>query len=170
MLPVILFVIGGATLALALGYISPDGEPIPLALRIFIGAIGAILLLAAYSVMRFRMKRRAAYAGGRETRGTARLRHLPGEDDSAAHVMFANSHTEWLTSIERASLKGLEDKLQEGVKATAYLGEDDRIYGLDIDGRRTKLSGPGYAFEGKLKERIERVEQRFRGGAGKHSE
>ena len=129
-------------MALALGYIPLDGEPIPLALRIFIGAIGAILLLAAYSVMRFRMKRRAAYAGGRETRGTARLRHLPGEDDSGAQVMFANNHTEWMMSIERGSLKGLEDRLQEGVKATAYLGEDDRIYGLDIEGRRTKLSGP----------------------------
>ncbi|WJY17709.1 hypothetical protein QQS45_08620 [Alteriqipengyuania flavescens] len=129
----------------------------PLALRIFDGANGAILLLAVYSVMRFRMKRRAAYAGGRETRGTACLRHVPGEDDSAAHVMFANNHTEWLMSIERGRLKGLKDRLPEGIKATAYLGEDDRIYGLD------------YAFEDKLKERIERAEQRFRSGAGKRS-
>ncbi|MBY6129562.1 hypothetical protein KUW15_12635 [Qipengyuania aquimaris] len=133
---------------------------IPVALAVFIGILGLILVLAGISHAKLRILRRRAYAGGRERRGTVRYLKPLGEDDALAYLVFANSHSEWLMSVDTSSIRKVEGDLSEGVAARAYLGDDDKIYGLDIGKVKALPISVGEPFEGKLKERIEWAERK----------
>ncbi|MDG5749255.1 hypothetical protein P8Q88_13820 [Qipengyuania sp. XHP0207] len=147
---------GAVMIAAGLGYF-PDLEGLPLAMAVIFTLFGALLIYAAAYHGVLRMRRRRAYDGGRERRGTARLLKPADEDDATAYLLFANSHSEWLMSVEMRSISSKCDALVEGTAAKAYLGEDDRIYALEIGDARALPISPGVPFEGKLRERIERV-------------
>ena len=63
-------------------------------------------------------------------------------------------------SVDLGSLKTVKDKLSEGVPAKAYLGEDNRIYGLDIGSVKALPISPGVPYEGKLRSRMEWAERK----------
>ena len=152
---ILAIVIGAAFLGLALGFVPLDGDEPPAAMMWIIGIMGALAMLAGFSHLRLRLKRRAAYAGGRERKGTVRLFSPLGEDSDTAVLLFANSHSQWMLTVDLASVKAVKDQLAEGVAAKAYLGEDDRIYGLDIGSAKALPISPGVPYEGKLRSRME---------------
>ena len=152
--------VGAFFLAMALGFIPLGDDEPPAIMMWIIGIMGGLTLLAGISHLRLRMKRRAAYSGGRERKGTVRLFSPLGEDSDTAVLLFANSHSEWLMSVDLGSLKTVKDKLSEGVPAKAYLGDDDRIYGLDIGTVKALPISPGVPYEGKLRSRMEWAERK----------
>ena len=152
--------VGGFFLAMALGFIPLGDDEPPAAMMWFMGIMGGLTLLAGISHLRLRMKRRAAYAGGRERKGTVRLFSPLGEDSDTAVLLFANSHSQWMLTVDLGSLKAVRDQLSEGVPAKAYLGEDDRIYGLDIGSAKALPISPGVPYEGKLRSRMEWAERK----------
>lgn len=151
-------VIGLAMIAAGLG-MFPDLEEIPTFLGVIFVLFGAILVWAGIYNIWLGVQRRRAYAGGRERKGTARLFHTPTRDDGSVYVMFATSYGEWLVSVSTSGIEHLLDDLgREGVPAKAYMGTNDKLYGLDIAGVRTKTISAGDPFEGKFRERIERAQ------------
>ncbi|MXO51449.1 hypothetical protein GRI42_09055 [Erythrobacter gaetbuli] len=147
--------VGAFFLALALGLIPLGEDQPPTVMMWIIGIMGALTLLVGISHLRLRMRRRAAYSGGRERKGTVRLFSPLSEDSDTAVLLFANSHSEWLMSVDLGSLKSVKEKLSKGVQAKAYLGDDDRIYGLDIGSLKALPISPGVPYEGKLRSRME---------------
>ena len=161
--------VGAAFVAMALLGVGPDGAPLPMALRWAIGIFSLILCLAGISHLRLRLRRRQAYANGRQKRGTARLHRPlhPESDEVTAIVVFATDRAEWIMTLDLSSIKGLEHGLGEGLPARAWLGNDNYIYALDIKGKRTLPISAGMPLDRKLKDRISRAEQRMIRMAGK---
>ncbi|UOR16614.1 hypothetical protein [Qipengyuania aquimaris] len=138
----------------------PDLEDMPTFMAVIFVLFGLVLVYAGFYHARLRILRRRAYAGGRERRGTVRYLKPLGDDDALAYLVFANSHSEWLLSVDTSSIRKVEGDLSEGVAARAYLGDDDKIYGLDIGKVKALPISVGEPFEGKLKERIEWAERK----------
>ena len=158
MIGLVTIVIGLAMIAAGLG-MFPDLEEIPTILGVIFVLFGAILVWAGIYNIWLGIQRRRAYAGGRERKGTARLFHTPTGDDGSVYVLFATSYAEWMVSVSTSGIEHLLDDLGgEGVPAKAYMGTNDKLYGLDIAGVRTKAISAGDPFEGKFRERIERAQ------------
>ncbi|MBT8427700.1 MAG: hypothetical protein KJO02_06700 [Erythrobacter sp.] len=156
---VLAILVGCGLIAAAFGQI-PDLNEIPFALAIFIGVFGLILILAGISHAKLRINRRRAYAGGRDRRGTVRLFKPINEDSDVVYLVFANSHSEWLMSVDAASIRKVEGDLVEGLPARAYLGEDDRIYGLDIGAVKSLPISPGVLLDGKILKTVDWAERK----------
>lgn len=135
--------------------LSPELEDMPRALAVVILLFGVLVTWAGVNHAVLRIRRRRAYAGGRERRGKVRLLKPVGEDDDTAVLIFANTHSEWLMTIDLGSLKKFEGDFEDDMPARAYLGDDDRIYGLDIGAQKALPISPGVPYEGKLRERME---------------
>ena len=142
-----------------LGYIR-DVDPIPIAVRVIMGLFGGVLIYGGFYHGWLRIQRRRAYSGGRERQGIARLQKPLDDDDSIAFILFANSHSEWLLSVDRGSIRSIEDGLGEGLPARAYLGDDDRIYGLDVGSAKALPISVGVPYAGKLRDRVEWTERK----------
>ena len=157
-----LFAIAAGTglIALAIGIIPLGADEPPFAIKVFMVFIGLVMIMLAFSQLRLRMKRRAAYAGGRERTGTVKLLTPLGEESTSASLVFANSHSKWVMIADIGSIEKLKDGLVEGLPAKAYLGEDDRIYGLDIGTVKALPISPGVPYEGKLRSRMEWAERK----------
>ncbi|MBX7527659.1 hypothetical protein [Qipengyuania vesicularis] len=138
----------------------PDTDDMPTAISIILCLFGAVVVLAGINHGWLRIQRRRAYAGGRERRGTVRFFRPVGMDDDTSYLIFATSYGEWLLTVDSSSIRKVGDGLAEGLPARAYMGADDRIYGLDIGKVRTLPISAGIPFEGKLRERVERIEER----------
>jgi hypothetical protein len=138
----------------------PDLENMPIFMSVIFVLFGAVLIYAGAYHGWIRFQRRRAYAGGREKRGTVRLQKFSGEDDMIAYLIFATSYAEWLMSVDSSSIRKVREGLAEGLPARAYLGDDDRIYGLDIGEIKALPISVGEPYEGKLRERIEWVERK----------
>lgn len=151
--------VGCGLIAAAFGQV-PDLNDMPFALGIFIGIFGLILVLAGISHAWLRIQRRRAYAGGRERRGTVRIFQPIGDDDSHVWLLFANSHSEWVLSVDKSSIAKIEGDFDEGVPAKAYLGNNDKIYGLDIGEVKSLPISPGIPYEGKMRAMVERAEHK----------
>lgn len=156
---IIAIIAGTGMISLALGLV-PGVDPIPLFLRIVIAAFGAIVILAGAYHLWLRLQRRRAYAGGRERRGTVRLFQPISEESGIAFLLFANSHSEWLMSVDAGSIAMVRDGLDQGCPATAYLGTDDRIYGLDIGSVKALPISVGTPYDRKTRERVEWAERK----------
>lgn len=135
-------VIGIGMAAFAVGYIPMDDTP-PRAIRFIMALFGFILIWASLYHMRLRAKRRAAYNGGMEKRGTAQLYKPIGGDDATAKVVFRTSFAEWLISLDLLSLKDTLQTPEDEALASAWLGDDGCIYALDIAGVKTLPLSPG---------------------------
>lgn len=132
-------------------------------LRWMVGIIALVMLLSGVSHLRLRIRRRQAYANGRDKHGTVRL-HQPfarSTDTTTAVVIFATRYAEWIMTLDANSISGLEEKLVDGLAAKAWLGDDDHIYALDIGDKRTLPISAGMPFTGKLKDRVSKAEQRM---------
>ena len=140
----------------------PDTEDMPTFMAVILCLFGALAILAGINHGWLRIQRRRAYAGGRERRGTVRFFRPVGMEDDISYLIFATSYGEWLLTVDSSSIRKVRDGLAEGLPALAYMGTDDRIYGLDIGKVRTLPISAGIPFEGKLRERVERIEERRR--------
>lgn len=140
----------------------PDTEDMPTFMAVILCLFGALAILAGINHGWLRIQRRRAYAGGRERRGTVRFFRPVGMEDDTSYLIFATSYGEWLLTVDSSSIRKVRDGLAEGLPALAYMGTDDRIYGLDIGKVRTLPISAGIPFEGKLRERVERIEERRR--------
>lgn len=138
----------------------PDMEDMPTAMAVILTIFGAVTILAGISHLKLRINRRRAYAGGRDRRGTVRLFKPTGDDCDIVYLIFANSHSEWLMSVDAGSIRKVDGNLEEGVPARAYLGEDDRIYGLDIGAVKSLPISPGVPYDGKLRDRVDWAERK----------
>lgn len=150
--------------------VSPELEEMPTVLAVIVLLFGVVIAWAGFSHGLLRIRRHRAYAGGRERRGHVRLLKPLGADDDTAILIFANSHSEWLMTVDLGSLKAVKDKLDDGLSARAYLGDDDKIYGLDIGSAKALPISPGVPYEGKLRERIEWAERKKAEWAAKMAE
>lgn len=153
--------IGLGFIAFAVGMIPLEDDPPPLFFNVVFGVMGAIAVLASIAHLRLRIKRRFAYANGREKRGTARLHGSLGSDAATATIVFATSFQEWVMSVDAGTLGKNREGLHEGLRATAYFGDDERIYGLDIEGKRIMPISAGVPLDREMKDRLEKIERRF---------
>lgn len=146
-------------IAAGLGYF-PDLKGMPTGMAVILTLFGAIVIYAGLYHGWLRIQRRRAYAGGRDRRGTARLLRPIGEDDSTAYILFANSHSEWLLTVDSSGIRKIANGLKDGLPARGYLGNDDRVYGLDIGQVKTLPISPGVPYEGKLRKSVEWAERK----------
>ena len=151
--------VGIGLVAAGFGYVR-DIDTMPMVMKVIFVLFGGVLIYAGLYHLWLRIQRRRAYTGGRERQGTARLLKPLDEDDALAFVLFANSHSEWLMSVDRGSIRQIESGLGEGLPARAYLGNDDRIYGLDIGSTKALPISVGTPYGGKLKERVDWAERK----------
>lgn len=158
----ILAILVGLGLILAGLHQLPDLEQVPTFLAVILVLFGAVLIYGGAYHGWLRFQRRRAYTGGRERQGIARLLNPLDEDDITALITFANRHSEWLMSVDRSSIKQVEAGLGDGVPARAYLGDDDRIYALDIGTVKVLPISVGVPYDGKLRAKVERVEVKKR--------
>lgn len=128
--------IGGLFLSVASGSWLPNGEPVPLLLRIFLLIAGGAMTLASVHHGVLRLRRRAAYQYGTQVKGTIRLAECLGSDDSTATLFFETDGRSWLISVDAGGVFTLEDHPDRTLDARAYLGEDNRIYALDYQKRK----------------------------------
>ena len=161
--------VGFGLVAAALGLIR-DINAMPMAMQVVLFLFGAVLIYAGCYHLWLRIQRRRVYAGGRDRAGTAQLLRPIGEDDSSAYILFANRHSQWVLSVDLASIRTIVDGLENGLPATAYLGEDDRIYALDIGAVKSVPISPGIPYEGKLRERVEWVARKQAEYEQRHAE
>ncbi len=158
-------VVGFGFLALAAGMFPLGKDQPPLAINIFVGILGGIAVLAGFAHLRLRWKRYHAYRGGIERHGTVRLERQPSSE-GLAYLTFSTSYQEWIMSVDPASIDRLLDQLEDGLEGKAYLGTDDRIYGLDIGNVKSLPISAGVPLSRKMREKIDRVERRMREMAG----
>ncbi|WP_271078623.1 hypothetical protein [Aurantiacibacter sp. MUD61] len=161
--------IGVAFVALALDFVRVE-ESMPLLLRWFVGLMGAIVAFASFAHLRLRFRRHLAYSNGREKRGTVRLRGRWDSESGSTVVSFTKGKDEWVMGVDQGTITALRDAGPEGLPATAYFGEDERIYGLDVAGKRAMPLSAGVPLKGKMRERIEGAERRFSRLAEKHGQ
>lgn len=160
---ILAFVVAAGMLLLSFGIVVPDGQPVHVGLRWAIGVFAVILILAGMSHLRLLYRRRQAYSNGRQKRGKVRL-YRPierGSEDITAIITFATDRAEWIMTLDLSSIKGLEEVLAEGLDARAWLGDDNHIYGLDIGKQRTLPISAGIPLDRKMKEKLDRAEQRM---------
>ena len=157
MIGLVSIAIGLAMIAAGFG-MFPDLEDIPALLSVIFVLFGAILVWAGIYTLWLGIQRRRAYSGGRERKGTARIFATPKTDDTSVYLLFKTSYGEWLVTVSTSGIEHLLGDLEEGVAACAYMGSNDKLYGLDIAGVRSKPLSVGDPFEGKFRERIERVQ------------
>ena len=137
----------------------PDLEDMPTIMAVILLLFGAVVILAGISHGWLRFQRWRAYSGGRERNGTVRFFRPVGGDDDTSYLIFATKYGEWLLSVDSTSIKQVHDGLTNGLPARAYLGANDRIYGLDIGKVRALPISAGIPFEGRLREQFERVQR-----------
>jgi hypothetical protein len=156
---ILAILIGCGLIAAGIG-ISPIFGDIPTSVAVVLTILGVLGVLAGIARLKLRLDRRRAYRGGRDRLGTVRLFRPTGEDDVITYLLFSNSHSEWLMSIGTHELRKVRGNLEEGVPARAYLGEDNRIYGLDIGEVKSLPISPGEPYEGKLRDRVDWAERK----------
>lgn len=153
--------VGMALVAFAAGIMPLDDDPPPLAMNIILGVMGGLAILAGLAHLKLRWKRFHAYRGGIERRGMVRLERQPSSE-GVAYLTFSTSYQEWIMSVDPASIDGILDQLRDGLEGKAYLGTDDRIYGLDIGKVKSLPISAGVPLSRKMREKIDRVERRMR--------
>lgn len=159
--------VGAAFVAFALGIFPMDEQP-PVFFRVIFGLMGAFAVYGGLHTIRFRIKQRQAFSGGREREGTLTLRVNPGGEDPMAFAIFATSQDEWMITIDPDLFTGADGSIRESLRARAYLGEDDIVYGLKLAGKQIKLSSPGHPFTGRLRRMVEKAEQRYAAALKQH--
>lgn len=132
-----LILIGAAFLAFAGGAYPPDAAPLTITTRLGIGLLGLFVTFAAARQLTFRMRCRSAYASGRRQTGTVRLLRPVDREMAQVELVFAGETGDWKITVSLRGLKPMVDRLKTGMQATAYLGDDGRLYGLDIGSIRT---------------------------------
>lgn len=152
--------VGAALFAFLAGMPPFDFKQKPIAFLwpfVIMAGMGLYLWL---SYKRLLKKREAAYRNGRERRGTAKLRGNIDGETPRANVLFSTNYGEWIMVVRLDSLKGMENRgLAQGLPAKGFFGPDETMYGLDIGEVRTVPLSQGHAFEGKIKEAIEKQER-----------
>jgi hypothetical protein len=153
---VLALMIGGVFLTASLNLFVLD-EPIPFPLRIILGLFSLILIWAGLYHGRLRVRRYAAYHGGREKRGTLQLTKLIGEDDTIAELVFSTSFADWLMTVDAAGVGSDLEQSDQPAKATAFFGDDELIYGINLGDKRLLPLSPGKPMKhGDAAERIAR--------------
>lgn len=133
-------------------------EQAPIWFRVVFGLIGALSVYGGINHLRFLFRRRSALSGGRERKGTVQLRGKLDDHSTTALLTFTTSYGQWLLMLDPKDVEAHKVELRKGMSARATVGEDDRVYGLRLDGKDIDLQSEGTPFKGVMRIAIEKAE------------
>jgi len=141
----------------ALGLLA-FSDPIPLPFRIVFGLMAMLGIYGGIRHILFLFKRRSALSGGRERKGTVKLRGPLDDDATSALLSLKTAYGEWLLSVEPDDVMAHATALQEGMPARATVGEDEKPYSFEIAGKTIPLLSDAIVFKGMILKNVERFE------------
>ncbi|ABC64066.1 hypothetical protein ELI_09870 [Erythrobacter litoralis HTCC2594] len=119
------------------------GNPVPLPIRIGIGLLGVITIMAGLYHARLRLRRSAAYRNGLALAGRVAFEGTQGEEADVARILFSAGGRHWRMTVDRRGAEHLIERPSNTVPAIAWLGKNDIVYAIDADGRSLLPISPG---------------------------
>ena len=132
----IFFIVAGFAIIAAGLRVFPQTNDMPTAISAILVIFGLLIIMAGLHHLWLRIQRRRAYAGGRDRQGEIVIEGLQGEEKDVAQIVFETKTRRWRLTVDARSLA--KEQRSGGIRASAraWLGDDDRIYAIDVGDRK----------------------------------